>query len=780
MRTARGTSDKKHAQDTAGAQVVGFGRHMKPEVVPGVATFLFSEQGVTALQAPVLERLAPLLDSGTDLAALHRLTGTGPGAGSADRVLAQLARRGLVTSREDCRADGGRARPDLTYWEAAGLDAQRAARRTETARVRVLAAGSADTTAVHSALRTAGLTVSPASSDPADAELTVVVCDDYLDCDLERIDAAQRSAGAPWLLAKPGGSTLWIGPVFQPGSGACWHCLAHRLWGHRSAEAYVQQQLGRSGPVPRPMAALPALTGAGAGLVAHAASRWIAGHRAPDQSAVWTLESLTMAGRHHALQARPQCPSCGDPTLVARQADRPVVFTSRRKADDGGSGHRARTPQQVLADHRHLISPVTGVVKEIRRVPRGPAFLNSFVAGSNTAAGAHSMEALRAGLRCANGGKGATALHAEVSALCEALERHSGHFHGDERIVTGSLRSLGEEAVHPDSCQLYDPRQFTDRAAWNARHSLFQQVPDPFDERAELDWTPLWSVTGNRRRLLPTAMLYYNTPHSTASTARGPRFFRADSNGSAAGSSLEDAVVQGFLELVERDAVALWWYNRSRLPGIDLAAYDDSWTAEFRSVHASLGRETWALDLTSDLGIPVVAAFSRRTDKAAEDITFGFGAHFDPRIALRRALTEMNQLLPAVVDARPDGTGYTCDDPETMRWWTRATVADQTYLLPDPATAPRRAADFSYTPHDDLAQDLDDITKLCDRRGLELLVLDQTRPDIGLPVAKVVVPGLRHFWARFAPGRLFDVPVALGRRSDPVPYEQLNPIPLFV
>ena len=38
----------------------------------------------------------------------------------------------------------------------------------------------------------------------------------------------------------------------------------------------------------------------------------------------------------------------------------------------------------------------------------------------------------------------------------------------------------------------------------------------------------------------------------------------ADSNGNAAGSSPEDAVVQGFLELVERDAVALWWYNRTR------------------------------------------------------------------------------------------------------------------------------------------------------------------------------------------------------------------------
>jgi ribosomal protein S12 methylthiotransferase accessory factor len=63
---------------------------------------------------------------------------------------------------------------------------------------------------------------------------------------------------------------------------------------------------------------------------------------------------------------------------------------------------------------------------------------------------------------------------------------------------------------------------------------------------------------------------------------------------------------------------------------------------------------------------------------------------------------------------------------------------------------------------------------------MELMVLDQTRPDVGLPVVKVIVPGMRHFWARYAPGRLFDVPVQLGRLSRPTRHEDLNPIPLFV
>lgn len=64
--------------------------------------------------------------------------------------------------------------------------------------------------------------------------------------------------------------------------------------------------------------------------------------------------------------------------------------------------------------------------------------------------------------------------------------------------------------------------------------------------------------------------------------------------------------------------------------------------------------------------------------------------------------------------------------------------------------------------------------------GLEMLVLDQTRPEIGMPVAKVIVPGLRHFWPRFAPGRLYDAPVRLGWIQAPLAEAELNPLPMFL
>jgi ribosomal protein S12 methylthiotransferase accessory factor len=68
---------------------------------------------------------------------------------------------------------------------------------------------------------------------------------------------------------------------------------------------------------------------------------------------------------------------------------------------------------------------------------------------------------------------------------------------------------------------------------------------------------------------------------------------------------------------------------------------------------------------------------------------------------------------------------------------------------------------------------------LCRERGLELLAADLTRPEIGVPVVKVVVPGLRPLWPRFAPGRLFDVPVAAGWRKRRAGEGRMNPVPIL-
>ena len=94
-----------------------------------------------------------------------------------------------------------------------------------------------------------------------------------------------------------------------------------------------------------------------------------------------------------------------------------------------------------------------------------------------------------------------------------------------------------------------------------------------------------------------------------------------------------------------------------------------------------------------------------------------------------------------------------------------------------PSSSPVVRPDFgSKFGHLDKREQVAACVRLAKREGLDFLVLDQTRPDIEVPVVRVIVPGLRHFYRRFAPGRLYDVPVKLGLRDRPLSENELNPI----
>ena len=89
------------------------------------------------------------------------------------------------------------------------------------------------------------------------------------------------------------------------------------------------------------------------------------------------------------------------------------------------------------------------------------------------------------------------------------------------------------------------------------------------------------------------------------------------------------------------------------------------------------------------------------------------------------------------------------DDPLALWWWKTARLADCGWLVPSADTPERTASSYPVIESMDTRDDVEHCRALVEARGLEFLVLDQTRPDVGMPVVRVIVPGMRHFWARF-------------------------------
>ncbi|MFQ5569296.1 MAG: TOMM precursor leader peptide-binding protein [Rhodothermales bacterium] len=736
-------------------------------VVPiaGQGLLVLTETDHRLLQGHV-ERLAPWLN----------------GAHTTDEIVARF--RGVIPPEEvyytllqleegGYLVEAGSSLPvrEAVYWDGLRVETGQVAERLREARVRVAAFGRVDTQPFAEALKALHIQTG------ADGTPAVVLAEDYLH---EALAAYNRDAvrhERPYLLVKPVGAVIWIGPLIVPGRTGCWACLAHRLRLHQPAVSSLRGSNGAAASVALPVAGLPSTVQTAMQMAATETAKWIVqGNNDRLEGTLVTFDTRTLETRTHRLVRRPQCRCCGDGSQTRLPAGRPLELVSQKKRFTDDGGHRSVPPEVTLRTYAHHVSPLTGIVRRLKRLSDATdPLIHSYAAGHTMASRFEGAEAIRKNLRDASGGKGKTDLQARASGLCEALERFSGIYQADEVTCLGTFRALGEEAIHPNECMGFSDLQYRNRDALNAAAlSRAQWIPEAFDQEREIEWTPVWSLAQETVRYLPTAHCYFGYPPEKSS------YCRADSNGNAAGNTLEEAILQGFMELVERDSVALWWYNRVPRPGVDLDSFADPYVEALRTYYGSIGRELWVLDVTADLGIPAFAALSRRTDQPREDILFGFGAHFDPRLGIARALTEMNQVLPTVLQIREDEQKRPVyPDRLAMRWWEQATLENQPYLVPQPESPRKGVADYAYRVKDDLLDDITECLEVVQRAGMDLLVLDQTRPDVGMPVVKVIVPGLRHYWPRFGPGRLFDVPVRQRWLDAAREESQLNPFPIF-
>jgi ribosomal protein S12 methylthiotransferase accessory factor len=220
--------------------------------------------------------------------------------------------------------------------------------------------------------------------------------------------------------------------------------------------------------------------------------------------------------------------------------------------------------------------------------------------------------------------------------------------------------------------------------------------------------------------------------------------------------------------------VALWWHPRCHRPAFDLDSWNDPRIDSALAAQRALGSDVWVLDVTSDLGIPAAVAVANGWTSQTDAPLLGFGAHVDPALAVVRALTELAQGQAPAIASHGELLRADTGSPEAS-WFTDVTVASEPWLAPHGLVGPPP------TPaYDSVDEAVSDVVTRLEARGLDVLWADCTRPDYGLPVVRTWAPGLRHFWNRYAPGRLYDVPPELGWCEPGYTEADLNPRPMIL
>jgi oxazoline/thiazoline synthase len=747
MNGQRNNTGKSRATRRTSNDFLRFAPNFSAYVLPPDVVCLYSEDRKFFFHGELYCALAGAIgERGKSASELVRELGRKYPSDKIEETLKRLIeRRYVVSGPQSCD-------PTVAgYWASLGLPPDVAQANLKNCRVLVEAIDVKGAAQLSSALSNLGVNIVKRSPD-----LTITLVNDYLERQLAELNNQRVADKAPWLLAQPSGLFPLVGPVFNPGESACWTCLFDRMIRNREIKGFLERSPARPvavSPLARNVFGQNAIQFTAVEIGKAIAS----GFRTDLNNHIASFDLLGTTIAKHYVARRPQCPTCGSKKLQnPRRAPQPVENGPSAKLVMTSGGYRSVPSRTTVARFRKHVSPLTGVVKRLEPIEADLPMNTNYFAQHNFSAPAMNVDQLRAGLTGGSFGKGSTSEQAEASALMEAIERYSGIFQGDEIRMKRRFADFAPgDAILANDVQLFSEAQFA------ARHEPAQDdshpVPDPIDPAARIEWSPAWSLRDQRFRYFPTGLMYffYQNAHT-------------DSNGCAAGNTLQEAIVQGFLELVERDAYAIWWYNRSQRSEIDLSEFDDSYIRDIKTQFTDAGRKLWVLDVTNDLGVPTYVAIMHWMKDGEEHIEFGSGAHFDRRIALLRSLTELSQFLTIGLMGGASGDKSSLDGITPLR------LENYPFLVP--ASRPKVAPELGINvPLDSAREQVEACVEIARRAGYDFLVLDQTRPDVEVPVARVIVPGLRHFYRRFGPGRLYDVPVKLGLLDRPLAESELTP-----
>jgi YcaO-like protein with predicted kinase domain len=318
-------------------------------------------------------------------------------------------------------------------------------------------------------------------------------------------------------------------------------------------------------------------------------------------------------------------------------------------------------------------------------------------------------------------GKGLTLAAARASGVMESIEAFMAE-RLTQPLVLGSVNDL--RSSHPLVDVALLPR---------TADSMYH--PD-----APLLWIEGRELLTGTPRWVPYEMVHtaYTLPKPT-----GTGCFIATSNGLASGNHLLEAISHAICETVERDAATL---HSVRTPQdrashrIDPGTVDDPGCGDALGRLDRAGMSVTIWDMTSDIGIPAFIcriAERRRPPVVSEYDAEGMGCHPDRSVALLRALTEAAQSrLGSISGARDDAAG-----------WEYGRGADEEVppaSSADPAGEANR--DFATVPSfDSVSFDADVAWELSALRAAgisEVVAVDLTHEDFGIPVVRVIVPGL--------------------------------------
>lgn len=349
-------------------------------------------------------------------------------------------------------------------------------------------------------------------------------------------------------------------------------------------------------------------------------------------------------------------------------------------------------------------------------------------------------------------------------AIAEALERYSTCAWDDAEFVVAAENDLKENFVSPSRWPQCSDREL---ATENVNFR-------PYDPSVPIRWVRGWSLTKSEPVLIPAIAVYLHMPYQSSSE----QFTRGITTGAAVHSDPREAILNGLLEVIERDAISLVWLQRLELSPLSFDLRDlDADAREYHRVGTSTELNVQLFDATTDFGVPVIYAVQLSESDPFLAQVVAATCDVNPERALGKVYRELSSLrvalrgyLAAYAGHKPEPSQVSVVGGAVLNG-SRDRRSVFNFLLNSQRPA-RHLKDMPQVP--DGADPLDSVVGRLAERGAEVLAVDITTDEarqVGMTAVKVLVPeampvSFVHSERYLGTPRLYEAPLAMGHPSN--------------
>ena len=321
------------------------------------------------------------------------------------------------------------------------------------------------------------------------------------------------------------------------------------------------------------------------------------------------------------------------------------------------------------------------------------------------------------------GGKGISKDHAKASAMMEGFERYSAERQDSDETIIATPNEIGRYGDYIDPKSLNLPKDFEKK-----------DISD-----INLEWSKSKDIISGNEYYIPTNAIF----HPYASDSNAESLFKSNTNGLASGNILDEAILHGMLEVIERDAWSIFELTHKNYAQIDIESIESELILDIINKFESEGIKIKLMDFTADIKIPTIAASADDTiTKDAGLLTLGMGTHLDPEVAILRALTEVAQSRATQINGAREDTvradfareaGY-----ERMKRINKYYFKDEEEKI--------SLSDIENKSTSSITKDIEIVKNELTANDIEkILYVDLTRPEIDVSVVRVVIPEMEVY-----------------------------------